>query len=131
MAIRRWIDKSLATGLLGPDGDLYFTARGTREEIASQILAAAEFWGKAMTRAEAEATADLTNGRTFYQGLLGLFEVGGKALSLSKSADALALRLAFEKVTHSLKNHEWSVVWFALGSVVSFRNRRNTNNGRK
>jgi hypothetical protein len=72
---------------------------------------------------------DLINGRTFYQASLGLFEVGGKALALSKSVDASALRLAFEKTVRSLKTQEWSVLCFALGAIVSRRNRRNTDNG--
>jgi hypothetical protein len=74
---------------------------------------------------------DLNSGRTFYQSSLGLFEVGSKILSLSKSADAVALRLAFEKAAHSLKHHEWSVVSFALGALVSFRLRRDSSHGGK
>ena len=52
------IDKALATGLLDADGNLNFTARGDRTEMADQILAAATTWGKPMTREQAEATAD-------------------------------------------------------------------------
>jgi hypothetical protein len=52
------IDKGLATGLLDRDGNLNFVARGTRDEMAEQILAAAKTWGKPMTHAEAEQTAD-------------------------------------------------------------------------
>ena len=74
---------------------------------------------------------DLVNGRTFYQGLLGLFEVGNKILSLSKSADASTLPLAFEKAAHSLKHHEWSVVCFTLGALVSYRLRRDSSHGGK
>lgn len=74
---------------------------------------------------------DLANGRTFYQGLLGLFEVGGKVLSLSKSADAATLRFAFQKGARSLNHQEWSVVCFALGALVSFRHRRDSSHGGK
>jgi hypothetical protein len=52
------IDKALATGLLDRDGNLNFIAKGTRDEMAEQILTAATTWGKPMTRAVAEATAD-------------------------------------------------------------------------
>jgi hypothetical protein len=74
---------------------------------------------------------DLNSGRTFYQGLLGLFEVGCKILSLSNSADAAALRLAFEKAACSLKHQEWSVLCFAIGALVSFRHRRDSCHGGK
>ena len=74
---------------------------------------------------------DLNSGRTFYQGLLGLFEVGCKILSLSNSADAAALRLAFEKAARSLKHQEWSVLCFAIGALVSFRHRRDSCHGGK
>jgi hypothetical protein len=74
---------------------------------------------------------DLNHGRTLYQGLLGLFEVGHKILSLSESADAAALRLAFEKVAHSLKHQDWSVLCFALGALVSLRIRRDASHGGK
>jgi len=47
------IDKALATGLLDKDGNLNFIAKGTRDEMAEQILAAATTWGKPMTHAEA------------------------------------------------------------------------------
>jgi hypothetical protein len=52
------IDKGLATGLLDKNGNLNFVARGSREEIVEEILSTAKVWGKDMTYAEAEATAD-------------------------------------------------------------------------
>jgi hypothetical protein len=74
---------------------------------------------------------DLNSGRTFYQGLLGLFEVGSKILSLSKSADTVTLRLAFEKAAHSQKHQEWSVLCSAVGAIVSFRRKRDSSHGSK
>jgi hypothetical protein len=74
---------------------------------------------------------DLNSGRLFYQSLVGLFELGGRVLSLSTSDDADALQSAFKKTARSLKSHDWSVFCFALGAVASLRRRRDTNNGFK
>jgi hypothetical protein len=51
------IDKSLATGVLDSNGDLNFPVKGTREEIAGQIMEIAAAWGRPMPREKAEKMA--------------------------------------------------------------------------
>jgi hypothetical protein len=55
-----FIDKALACGALDSEGTLTFRAKGTREQIAAQILEVCALWNEPMTRARAEAKADAT-----------------------------------------------------------------------
>jgi hypothetical protein len=67
---------------------------------------------------------DLENGRRFFQILLGLFELASKILSLPEATQWKEGNDAIRAIVVTLKEQqEWSIVFFAMGTLAAYRRR--------